>query len=99
MLLSRGVAKRLADLDNQLHKAHRDALSETVDLVSIEDAGDSLLLRLANGTAFTASMNEHNRRKYDSMTSFPTLAIENYNSSHGSLEADGIVVVCHLYRE
>lgn len=98
-MLSKSTLSRLTSLENRLHKAHRDALSTPSALDSIEDLGDALLLRCSNGVAFTASMNAHNRAKFDAMTSFPTLAIENYNSNHGSLEADGIVVVIYLERE
>ena len=91
---------KLATLDNKLHKAQRDALSTVADLASIEFAKyPDLVLRCANGVSYHASMNEHNRRKFDEMETFPTLAIENYNSSHGSLESDGIIVVVHLERQ
>lgn len=59
----------------------------------------TLLLRCQNGVRFEASMNAYNRRKFDQMDTFPELEIEDYNTSHGMLSADGITVVVYLRRE
>ena len=58
----------------------------------------NLRLHCSTGVQFEASMNEHNRRKLDEMETFPELEIEDYNTEHGVLSADGITVFVSLER-
>lgn len=58
----------------------------------------NLRLHCSNGVQFDANLNDHNRRKLDQMRSFPELEIEDYNTEHGVLSADGIDVFVSLER-
>ena len=58
----------------------------------------NLRLHCSNGVMFDASLNDYNRRKLDAMDTFPVLEIEDYNSEHGVLSADGIDVFVNLER-
>ena len=58
----------------------------------------NLKLHCSNGVQFDASLNDYNRQKLDQMQTFPELEIEDYNTSHGVLSADGIDVFVHLER-
>ena len=57
-----------------------------------------LRLHCSNGVKFDASLNDYNRRKFDAMDTFPELSIEDYNTDHGVLSADGIDVFVSLER-
>ena len=57
-----------------------------------------LRLHCSNGVKFDASLNGYNRRKFDAMDTFPELSIEDYNTNHGVLSADGIEVFVNLER-
>ena len=58
----------------------------------------NLRLHCSNGVLFDASLNDHNREKLDQMDTFPHLEIEDYNTEHGVLSADGIEVFVSLER-
>ena len=58
----------------------------------------NLRLHCSNGVQFEASLNDYNRRKFDAMDTFPVLSIEDYNTNHGVLSADGIDVFVSLER-
>ena len=58
----------------------------------------NLRLHCSNGVQFEASLNDYNRRKLDQMDTFPHLEIEDYNTEHGVLSADGIEVFVSLER-
>ncbi len=58
----------------------------------------NLRLHCSNGVQFEASLNDQNRRKLDQMDTFPDLEIEDYNTEHGVLSADGIDVFVSLER-
>ena len=58
----------------------------------------NLRLHCSNGVKFDASLNDYNRRKFDAMDTFPELSIEDYNTNHGVLSADGIEVFVNLER-
>ena len=58
----------------------------------------NLRLHCSNGVMFDASLNDYNRQKLDQMRSFPELSIEDYNTNHGVLSADGIEVFVSLER-
>ena len=58
----------------------------------------NLRLHCSNGVLFDASLNDHNREKLDQMDTFPELEIEDYNTEHGVLSADGIEVFVSLER-
>ena len=58
----------------------------------------NLRLHCSNGVLFEASLNDYNRGKLDQMRSFPELEIEDYNTEHGVLSADGIDVFVNLER-
>ena len=58
----------------------------------------NLRLHCSNGVQFDASLNDYNRQKLDQMNMFPNLEIEDYNSEHGVLSADGIDVFVNLER-
>ena len=57
-----------------------------------------LRLHCSNGVKFDANLNDYNRRKFDAMDTFPELSIEDYNTNHGVLSADGIEVFVNLER-
>ena len=67
---------------------------ESIEFVTYPD----LRLYCSNGVIFDASLNDHNRQKFDQMETFPELLIEDYNAHHGMLTADGIEVVVYLRR-
>ena len=56
----------------------------------------NLRLHCSNGIKFEASLNDHNRQKFDAMINFPELLIEDYNANHGILISNGIEVVVYL---
>jgi hypothetical protein len=59
----------------------------------------TLLLTSKDGSEFEASMNKHNRDKFDCMEEFPHLLVETYNTAHGALiNSEGIEVVVYLER-
>ena len=58
----------------------------------------NLRLHCSNGVQFDASLNDYNRQKLNQMCSFPALDIEDYNTEHGVLSADGIEVFVSLER-
>ena len=58
----------------------------------------NLRLHCSNGVQFEASLNDYNRQKLDQMNTFPELEIEDYNTNHGVLSADGIDVFVYLER-
>ena len=55
-------------------------------------------LHCSNGIKFEASMNDHNREKFDAMDDFPELLIEDYNAEHGMLKSGDIEVFVYLER-
>lgn len=62
----------------------------------------NLRLHCSNGVKFDASLNAHNREKFDEMDKrgiFPELLIEDYNAHHGILVGDGIQVIVYLERQ
>jgi len=72
-------------------------MPNTITLDSIEfTTYPDVILRCQNGVTFHASMNQHNREKIDTMTVFPELYIEDYNTHHGMLKSEDIEVVVYL---
>ena len=62
----------------------------------------NLRLHCKGDVKFDASLNAHNRAKFDEMDRrgiFPELLIEDYNANHGKLVGGGFEVVVYLKRQ
>ena len=84
---------------NESTTHYRGYKATRIELEQIELLKYPNLLLTSKDGSFEASMNRHNRDKFDGMEQFPHLSVETYNPNHGALiNSEGIEVVVYLER-